>query len=676
MRRLILLSLLLFVACDDADSTAEALTDQGIGADSGPSGPDAALNGCGQIPCIAVSDCDPIQPDFCALPWPSNKFLQPANDRDTGFSLQFGATTLPASHQGVHISPAAFQRMDGYGVGINLIVLFPNLDATPLPNELDIEASLAPTANILLFEAGDDGLTRIPYFVDLDLRETDPLRRSLLIRPAVLLHENTRYVVALRDLIDREGAPIERSLAFQALVIGEGALHPGLADRVATFESLFADLETVGISRDQLTLAWDFHTASHQALHGDLLQMRDEALETVGVEGPELTFTEIVELTPEENADIAFEIQGTARVPHYMRESGPFLGYTGWEINRGVDDAPAQNGWRETPFWLRIPRSALGGPPQALLEYGHGLNGTGAQCKSGHLGALANREGVIIFAGNMVGMSSEDVPGIVTLINDLSWFPWLADRLHQGLVDYLLIARGMKGRLAQMPWILDHNIQIDGEQLYYTGDSQGGIYGASVLALSTDTTRGVLGVPGQNYSTLLTRSVDFEPFLLVLGGAYPESLQQAVALAAIQVLWDRTDPSSHYYHLSADPHENTPPHRMIGATAKGDYQVPLVTMEIAARSATDLVLTDNYDDSREVELVPSVGYPIEGSALVNWHFGNGWPAVGNLPPVEDAFGDPHGSPRKERAYQDQMMHFFRTGVIIDVCNGGLCPPEQ
>ena len=49
-------------------------------------------------------------------------------------------------------------------------------------------------------------------------------------------------------------------------------------------------------------------------------------------------------------------------------------------------------------------------------------------------------------------------------------------------------------------------------RLFYDGNSQGGILGGSLVAVAPDLDRGVLGVPGMNYSTLLRRSVDFEPY--------------------------------------------------------------------------------------------------------------------------------------------------------------------
>ncbi len=37
---------------------------------------------------------------------------------------------------------------------------------------------------------------------------------------------------------------------------------------------------------------------------------------------------------------------------------------------------------------------------------------------------------------------------------------------------------------------------------------------------------------------------------------------------------------------------------------------------------------------------------------------------------------PHGKPRREEGNSRQMVHFFRTGEIIDVCGGLPCGPDM
>ena len=54
---------------------------------------------------------------------------------------------------------------------------------------------------------------------------------------------------------------------------------------------------------------------------------------------------------------------------------------------------------------------------------------------------------------------------------------------------------------------------LDTSKLYYNGNSQGGILGGALTAVSPDFTRASLGVPAMGYSTLLTRSIDFDDLL-------------------------------------------------------------------------------------------------------------------------------------------------------------------
>ena len=42
------------------------------------------------------------------------------------------------------------------------------------------------------------------------------------------------------------------------------------------------------------------------------------------------------------------------------------------------------------------------------------------------------------------------------------------------------------------------------------------------MAIAEDFKRGFLAVPASNYSTLLHRSIDFNPFLALLRAAYPD----------------------------------------------------------------------------------------------------------------------------------------------------------
>lgn len=630
-------------------------------------------------------DCDPILPFECALPWPSSLYLKEDPSTKTGFALRFGKASLPATKQAnTPVAPEGYQHLDGYSVGTPLIVAFPGLDASALPGENSIERSLDKDAQVLWFEVQGDAAARVPYFAELDGNEGDPERQVLFVRPAVILKEATRYVVAFRDLKDRGGAPIAPSPAFARLRDGTTRDLPALAARQARFDAVFSLLERQGVPRSSLTLAWDFVTGSSAALHGDLLAMRDDALVRAGARGAALQLTKVTEYAQRDDGsgrpidgNWALALEGTYEVPDYL-EPWTQGSFTGSRLRRGPDRRPVAMGTVKRPFWLRVPHSALSGPPHGLVMYGHGLLGSGTQVGGGFNGKIANDHKLIFFAADLTGMAEGDVNQVIMILQEMSRFPSMTDRLQQGLVQWVLLARGVREQLADLlasqPALSTKKIQVNKDELFYSGISQGGIFGASFLALSPDVTYGHLGVPGNNYSTLLQRSIDFTSYGAIIAGAYATTAEHAILLSAIQLLWDVADPVSHLRHITAEPYPGNRPHYGLWAAARGDYQVSVLTNEIAARSGLGIALLADYDKDRAPALLRPAPYPHKGSGLVLYHFGNPWPAPGNRPPKDD-FGDPHGKPRKNDGHNEQMVHFFRTGEIIDACGGDGCYPN-
>lgn len=625
-------------------------------------------------------DCDPLLPDVCALPWPSSRFLVPDDSRKTGFRLALGATTLPANGEGKHVSLAGAERMDGFGVAGAIVARFPGLDPAQLASETDIGKTMEKDSPTLLFEVAGDKLVRVPHFAELDQTALKDADRSLLLRPAVILKEATRYVVALRGLVDKDGKAFEPSAAFAALrdCATKGSY---LQARQARFDGIFDLLEKEGIARADLLLAWDFTTASSEAMHGRMLAVRKKAFEVAGAKGPELVITKIEEKVAADDGsgkpvdpNIALSIEGTFKVPSFVKEHK--VGEeTGYILNLGEDGVPAQNGTTEPKFWIQVPHSAIGAKAAGLLQYGHGLLGKGSQVRSGWLSPVLQQYGYIGFACNWTGMADPQEKVITSMIFDFSDFRIIPEHLHQGYAESMLLARAMRERFATLPEIVKHKVAVDPKRLFYYGNSQGGIYGATLMALSPDIPRGQLGVPGQNYSTLLNRSVDFMPFFAVMMAAYGSATDRCILLSAAQVLWDMADSSSYYRHIKAEPFVDTPAHDVLLTSAVGDWQVALVTNEISARSGLGVEVMKNY--GKALWGVTEKDYPHKGSGLVNYHFGNPWPKAGNRPPQDDV-GDPHEWPRRTAAHNEQMIHFLETGEIKDVCSGKICefPPVK
>ena len=667
-------------ACSDESSKAKTDTSAANDATADDTATDASQSdgaGGGLGATDPAPDCEELDPTHCALPWPPPKFAIADPTTPTGTRIQLGATTLPVNIEGKQIDPKAWNRSDGWGVGTPVLTVWPDLDLQGLPDEDNLAASLAADSPIALWHVDADGKAeRVPFWVE---HEQDPdlklaTDQVLYLRPAVLLAEAARYVVAFRKLKDTTGKVFAASPAFAALRDGatEGTY---LQARAASFAPVFALVEAQGWSRSELQLAWEFRTSSSAFLHGDMLAIRDMALATVGEDGPELKVTKLVEHSESEDADVWLEIEGTFHTPLFTE---PFdLGYgaggikqKGHRLVRDAKNKPTQTGWVDQPFWLRIPQSARNGGKIGLLQYGHGLLGTGNQVKSGHLGRFGNEAKLATYASNWTGMANPDYQPITAMIFDFSDFYMLPERVHQGLSEFLTLARGMRRRLAALPELSSRGVQIDETRQFYTGDSKGGIYGATYVALSQEVTRAVLGVPGNNYSTLLRRSVDFIPYFLIMRARYDSIVDRAVLLACGQMLWDQVDPVSYLRHLSAEPFPNTPSHQGIFGQAKGDWQVANVTNENLVRSGVGVALAPHY--GKTVSLAEPTAYPMTGSALVNWDFGNPWSPLAPVPPYDD-LGDPHGKPRGHARYLEQMKTLFETGTIVDTCAGATCP---
>lgn len=275
-------------------------------------------------------------------------------------------------------------------------------------------------------------------------------------------------------------------------------------------------------------------------------------------------------------------------------------------------------------------------------------------------------------ATDLLGMAPEDQNSALSALLDINNFPRVADRLHQGMLDYLLLTRAARQRLPQLDAVTSHQIQVDTSEQYYMGASQGGIFGQTFMALSPDVHRGFLGVPGNNYSTLLYRSSGFAQVLGGMASSYPSAAERAICFALMQLLWDGTEPISYIRHIHQDPFDGDP-REVLMDVDKGDHQVAVVTNENVARSHVGIPILEHYDDERTPWNAEQVSYPHTGSGIVLFDFGNPWPDNGNAP-ATDGMSDPHGALRGVTQVGEQANHFLRTGEIIDICGGVPCQP--
>jgi hypothetical protein len=623
-----------------------------------------AVAPAGGLPLLGA-DCDPMVPTQCGFPFPSNVYTKTDASTPTGLRVEFGPTTLPIWSGGGHMKTDPFATKDGFSAGQPPMTHMPGATVTGLPTQDTIDVSLTNDSPTILMEADTGAL--VPHFAELDMSLAVDEERTFMIRPVVRLKDATRYIVAIRHVVDASGKALAPSPVFQALRDGAESCEASVGRREELYADIFGKLEKAGISRKDLQIAWDYTTASRENNTSWLLHMRDDALATVGPDGPMYS---IISYEDDPNPNIKRRILGKMTVPLYLTEPGP-----GGRLVFGDDGLPKQNGTADYEFLVHIPHAATMGTPGVLLQNGHGLLGTKDEGRNGYLAEIANRKNFVAFGVDLVGMAEDDFSTVADAIaTDAGGFQASIDRQHQGIVNSLLAMRLMKGRFVNEPLAAlgpNGTTTIDPSECYYRGDSQGGIFGVTYMAVSTDVTRGLLGEPGMPYSLLLNRSVDFSQFFLVLKGSYRTGLNIQLLQGLLQMMWDRTEPNGYAPYIVENMLPGTPSHEVLLHVAIGDYQVTPLGAHIIARTVKAKSLSPA---NRSLWGIEEAASPFMGSGIVEFGFGLPEAPKTNTPPVGPSGDDPHDKVRVLDAAYDQTDTFFRTGTIQAYCMGP-CDPE-
>jgi hypothetical protein len=667
----------------------------------------------------SCTPCDFLDPAQCVYPFPSDYFTVADPTTDTGRRVRFTTGGMPKNTSGVPIEASDYNWNDGFSPGASILTYVPNVDlamtgAAPIT---DIEQSQAPGAPIVVVNAATGA--RHSVWAEINSNATGAAGKVIIIHPTVNFDEGARYIVALRNLKDASGAVLAPNADFLAYRDGTPFTDTEKEARRTHMEGLFATLGSAGIPRGNLYLAWDFTVASSKSMTGRLLHMRDDAFSRLsGSAAPAFVVDAVYEhsclpgqespyydnacasdadctipgppaspgtcdlTTDGINARIFRRVVGTYQVDRYVDSPTPPA--------RFVLDANGLPVRQSTPqpasFICNIPQAALSddaGPavPARASIYGHGLLGSNEEVSSGNVEAMANEHNFVFCATKWIGMSEDDVGTAISILQEFSKFPALTDRLQQGMLNQLALARLMisPAGFAADPAFQDDsgNPVIDPTGVFYDGNSQGGIFGGTVMAVAQEITRGVLGVPGMNYSLLLQRSTDFALYQAFLNPSYANELHPLV-LALAQMLWDRSDPNGYARHITNDPLPNTPAHEVLLHLAFGDHQVANVATEIQARTigasiAWPAITPGRHSDVNPYSGIPHIpSYPFYGSALVVWDSGAATPPITNTPP---GIGfDPHSDPRKSPQARQQKSDFLQHvgGAVTDVCGGGPC----
>jgi hypothetical protein len=697
--------------------------------------------------------CDSIDASACMLPFPNDLYTKADPSSKTGRRVDFNILAMPRNRAGKPIDPTDQNRADGFSPGSMIITKIAGLNndaqlqALGAPRIWSPDRSLDPDSPITVLDA-ETGQRQMVW-AELD-HSIDSLGAAaggadsaLLIRPAKNFLEGHRYIVALR-LPGFTADPVFKAYRDKSAVPGSNPLQQQFdAQRQPHFDALFATLGAVGIKRADVTQAWDFTVASGQNIAGRMLAIRNDAFHQLGDDNladlkvagkaPSFTLTRIVDRTcgtrqsladqfgqddptntdvvvtdlecprGSDSGQIAYDVKGSMDVPCYLSTPGCTPTHSHFILNP-TTNLPVQipGNTMKVDFRCRIPFVALD-PANAHESrpslYGHGLFGSYGELGQDQVRNMAAENNFTYCATNWTGMAEDDIPNVASVLLDVSSFNTLADRVQQGMLNFLYLGRLMihpEGLCSQAAFNVGGECILDTRRLFYDGNSQGGIIGGSLTAVAPDFTRATLGVLGMNYSTLLTRSTDFgtganppsptpdDPtngleYAWPVYQAYPQFNERQLLFDLMQMLWDRAEPNGYAQHMTSDPYPETPPHQVMLMSGYGDHQVANVAAEVEARTIGAKVLDKHMlRPWRSWELDAWTGldeikhFPAEDtSVLTLWDGGSRPSPLSNTAqPKASPDDDPHEWVRRTLAARQMKAAFLSLdGVVINRCQG-------
>jgi hypothetical protein len=644
----------------------------------------------------------------CMLPFPDDYYTVADPTSPTGRRVDFKTAAMPVNVKGQHIEVEPYNSSDGFSPGSVILVKIPGIEkvgdvkamgAVPINR---LSRYTLPNAPVVVIDASTG--KRWPIWVEINSGAV-PSEADLEIHPAVNFASGHRYIVALRNVKNAKHVNLEAPEGFRYFRDELPSEQEAVNSRRAHFNELFSTLEGAGIARSSLYLAWDFTVASDANNAGRELSMRNRAFAQLGdtnledgiPQGVSPTF-EVTSVENEPNpGEIARRVKGNFIVPCFLF---PNCG-SGGRMHLDGEGNPIQNGSWTANFDCIIPLSATTGLPESARPalYGHGLLGDASEVASSPQRSLSQAYDILQCATDEIGMAESDEGVVIASLNNVSAFPAIPDRLQQGLLDELYLGRALissTGFSTAPAFHQDGTFAtgsvINTSHLFYNGNSQGGIMGGALTAVSPDFTRAALGVPAMNYSVLVPRSVDFRPFELAFAISYPDESVRPLLLDLMQMLWDRGEPDGYASRMTSDPLPDTPAHQVLMNVAFGDHQVTNYQADVEARTIgasahTPILYHRRWPGAVVLWNVPHLkSYPFTGSAIYYYDIGplrespiGSGNMIGVPPPpytnTPNKEGeDPHGAPRGEPGTEQRLVSDFYEGAIpsTDNCEGKAC----
>jgi len=641
------------------------------------------------MPLQHYKDCDPLDPTECVLPFPS--FHHVVNDETTatGWRVNLKGHILPPLRGGLQLHPGFLNELDGFSTMAPLLFYIDGLkeaheqgaNIVQLRGPEQIELSVTRESITLLLDVEAQEL--VYHSAEIDY--LDPIRPLVMVFPSRPLKHNTHYALAVINAADTEGHRLSPTDGMQQIFHSSNS-----AQRTRFREVVIPALETAApwwsFAKDpqSLQLLFDFPTISENSQLGPIRGVRDAAIAHI----QKWDWSDHARVIKVEEYDcdvdlIARTIHGELDVPWFLDSFG--AGGRSAFLDRDAVESGTPVTIGQAKFIVRVPcsvkKAALGQnggkPLRAIMEFGHGLFGNRGEVKEGFLSRMAHDNGYILTAMDWRGMSSYDLPVVIkTLIGTPRLFQAVRDNLIQGYANKFALQHFSQNGMLEMRWL-----EFEGSRLpsfesrppvsVFYGISQGGILGAGYTSLSGATGlihRGILGSPGSPFALVLSRSLDFSSYDVLLLMNFYTNRHVRILLGLVQMGWDSTEASG----VLALPVSEPIPRILIQA-GLGDPVVPTIAAEALARAFDASILPGNPRTIFGVPTLQAANETWDGphvtltELLYEKEF--------NSLPLDDVVAAPnsvHYCVRLDNKLIKQIAEFVNSGRVIDPCVEGQC----
>ena len=616
-----------------------------------------AVAACSSTP-VVPADHDPLGSTDDLLPFPCSIYEVADATSPTGIRLDLPSGAVPVPDSGHAFDTTRIDQRTGWPSALTILWAAPGgVDPASLVPYTDLGSSLGDTSSTVILDMTTG--QRVAHFAEVDANELKDFdHQAVYLRPAARFASGDRIAVGIRKTVTtRTGGTIARTDGFQAVLDDRDTGHARLdADRPRLRQAVAA-LESAGIPRDDLIVAWDFTVADDATVMIDPLAARDAALAAEGPLAVNMTYT----VTDDEGT-----INGDPRIARRLEVdfTAPAItgdGLTGY--NRDAANHVVAIGTMIAHTYIAVPPCATATNKAGILLYGHGFFGSLQELRDAEYLRDISADGCLIVAGTVwVGMSQDDIQYALLALSDLSNGFAFGERIWQGISNFITLEQLMRGKFATELLVDGSNQSIvDPTRVYYLGISQGSILGSTFVAYDPFITNGVLHVGAENWSLIFERSDHWGIYGTPLKGAYPPLLNADIMEQFLEMGLENVDGAT----VADAPVPGTPPKHYLQQMSMNDAEVPNLAALFQARSLGFTLITPSVD-------VP-YGFDTAQAATADRGFVIVDEQPTPTPPTDNTTfsydNDAHENPRRRVALQQMMRDFWATGTVHQTCAG-------